>query len=57
MFKIETGYELELLSQEMMRLLGRTVKIVAKDKNSENVPKVEMQDVALMQCDVVNVME
>ena len=56
MFKIETGYELELLSQEMMRLLGRTVKIVAKDKNSENVPKVEMQDVALMQCDVVNVM-
>ena len=56
-FKIKTGYKLELLLKEMMILLGSTVKVVAKDKNSENVPKVEMQDVALMQCDVVNVME
>ena len=55
-FKIKTGYKLELLLKEMMILLGSTVKVVAKDKNSENVPKVEMQDVVLMQCDVVNVM-
>ena len=54
-FKIKTGYKLELLLKEMMILLGSTVKVVAKDKNSENVPKVEMQDVVLMHCNVVTV--
>ena len=40
----------------MMRLLGRAVKVVTKDKNSENVSKLEMLDVVLsMQCNVVTV--
>ena len=40
-FKIKTGYILELLTPETMRLLGSTKKDVDSDKNSENVPKLE----------------
>ena len=36
-FKIKTGYKLELLPPETIRLLEST----KKDKNSENVPKLE----------------
>ena len=37
-FKIKTGYKLELLTPQTMKLLGSTNKVVDKDKNSENVP-------------------
>ena len=40
-FKIKTGYKLELLTPETMRLLGSTKKVVYKDKNGEIVPKLE----------------
>ena len=40
-FKIKTGYKLESLTSETMRLLGRTTKDVYSDKNGENVPKLE----------------
>ena len=33
-FKIKTGYKLELLSKETMKLLGRTSNIIDADKNS-----------------------
>ena len=38
-FKIKTGYKLELLSKETMKLLGSTKDIIDSDKNSENVPR------------------
>ena len=38
MFKIKTGYYLELLTPETMKLLGSTKNNTAKDKNGENVP-------------------
>ena len=53
-FKIKTDYKLELLSKETMRLLGSPEKVIAKDKNDENVPKLEIVDVILMHCNVVN---
>ena len=31
-FKVKTGYKLELLSPETMKLLGSTKKVVDKDK-------------------------
>ena len=34
-FKIKTGYKLELLSKETMKLLGSTKDIIDLDKNSE----------------------
>ena len=41
LFKIKTGYKLELLTSETMKLLGSTKKVVDKDKNGQNVPKLE----------------
>ena len=38
-FKIKSGYKLELLSKETMKLLGSTSNGIDKDKNSELVPK------------------
>ena len=43
-FKIKTGYKLELLSPETMILLGSTKKDVDADTNSKNVPKLESVD-------------
>ena len=40
-FKIKTGYKLELLSKETMKLLGSTKDIIDSDKNSKNVPRLE----------------
>ena len=52
-FKIKTGYKLELLTPETMKLLGSTKNIVDKDENSENVPKLESVEVVLVHCNLV----
>ena len=52
-FKIKTGYKLELLTRETMKFLGSTNKVVAKDKNSENVTKLEIVEVVLVHCNLV----
>ena len=52
-FKIKTGYKLELLTPETMKLLGSTKKEIDKDKNGENVPKLEFVDVVLVHCNLV----
>ena len=53
-FKIKSGYKLELLSKETMKLLGSTSSIIDVDKNSENVPKLENVEVVLVHCNLVN---
>ena len=40
-FKIKTGYKLEFLTPETMRLLGSTKNDVDKDEDGENAPKSE----------------
>ena len=52
-FKIKTGYKLELLTPETMKLLGNTKKDVDSYINSENVPKLESAKVALVHCNLV----
>ena len=52
-FKIKNGYKLELLTPETMKLLGNTKKVVDKDKNGENVPKLEIVEVVLVHCNLV----
>ena len=47
-FKIKTGYKLELLSSETMKLLGSTKKDVDQDKDGEDVPKLESVEVVLV---------
>ena len=53
-FKIKNGYSLELLSSETMKLLGSTENEITKDKNGENVPHLEITEVALVHCNIVN---
>ena len=53
-FKIKTGYKLESLPPEKMKLLGSTKKDVAQDKDGENVPKLESVEVVLATCNFVN---
>ena len=50
-FKIKTGYKLELLSKETMKLLGSTKDTIDADKNSERLENVE---VVLVHCNLVN---
>ena len=53
-FIIKTGYDLELLTTETMKLLGGTVNKINKDKNGENVPHLEITEVLLVHCNIVN---
>ena len=52
-FKIKTGYKLELLTSGTMTLLGSTKKDVDADKNSDNVPKLESIEDVLLLCNLV----
>ena len=54
MFKIKTGYYLELLTPETMKLLGSTKVKITKDKNDENVPYLEITEVVLVHCNIVD---
>ena len=51
-FKLKTGYKLELLSSETMKLLGNTKKDVNQDKDGENMPKLESVEVVLVYCNL-----
>ena len=53
-FKIKNGYYLELLTPETMKLLGSTESKITKDKNGENVPHLEIIEVVLVHCNLVN---
>ena len=53
-FKIKTGYKLELLTEETMNLLGSSKKVIDKNKNRKFVPKLEIVEVVLVYCNLVN---
>ena len=53
-FKIKSGYKLELLSKETMKLLGSTKDTIDAEKDSENAPKLENVEVVLVHCNFVN---
>ena len=53
-FKIKTGYYLQLLTPEIMKLLENTENTIAKDINSENVSHLEMTELVLVHCNIVN---
>ena len=52
-FKLKSGYKLELLSKETMKL-GSSTDTIDGDKNSELVPKLESVDFVLVHCNLVN---
>ena len=53
-FKIKDGYSLELLTPETMKLLGSTKSKINKDKNGENLLHLEITEVVLVHCNLVN---
>ena len=53
-FKRKTGYYLELLTPETIKLLGSTKSKITRDKNGENVPHLEITEVILVHCNIVN---
>ena len=54
LFKIKNGHYLELLTPETMKLLGSTESKITKDKNGENVPHLEVVELVLVHCSLVN---
>ena len=53
-FKIKSGYYLVLLTPETMKLLGSTKCKITEDKNGENVPHLEVIELVLVHCNLVN---
>ena len=53
-FKIKTGYKLELLTEETIQLLGSSKKVIDENKNGEIVPRSETVEVVLVNCDLGN---
>ena len=54
MFKVKKGHYLVILTPETMKLLGSTESKIAKYKNGENVPYLEIAEVVLIHYNVVN---
>ena len=53
-FKIKTGYYLELLMPETLNLLRSIKSKITNDENGENVPHLEITEVVLIYCNIVN---
>ena len=54
-FKIKTGYKLELLTTETMRVLRSAKKVAEKNKDGEIAPKLESVEVVLVHCNLVKI--
>ena len=52
--KNKKGHYLELLTPETMKLLVSTESKITKDKNGENVPHLEVVELVLVHCNLVN---
>ena len=53
-FKIKTGYKIELLSSKTMKLFGSTKKDLDQDKDGEDVSKLVSAEIVLVHCNFVN---
>ena len=52
--KIKTGYCLKLLTPETNKLPESTKNKINKDTNGENVPHLQITEVVLVHCNIVN---
>ena len=53
-FKIKSGYYLELLTPETMKLLGSAESKVTKVKTVKKVPRLEVFELVLVHCNLLN---
>ena len=51
---MKTGYYLDRLTPETIKLFGSTKSKITNDKNDENVSHLEITKVVLFYCDIVN---
>ena len=54
MLTINTGYYLELLTSEKVKLIRSTKSKTTMDENGENVPHLEITEVVLVHFNIVN---
>ena len=54
MFKVKTGYYFGLLTPEIIKFFGSTKGKINKDKNGEYVPPLQITEVVLIHCNIVN---
>ena len=53
-FKVKARYYLDFLTLETMKLLGSTKSKITKDENGETVPHLELTELVLVHCNIVN---
>ena len=53
-FKLKTRCYFELLTPKTIKLLGNTKSKITKDENDENVSHLEITEVELVHCNIVN---
>ena len=53
-FEIKAGCFLGILTPETMKLLGSTKSKITKNENGENVPDLEIAQVVLVHCNIIN---
>ena len=53
-FKIKDGYKLELQTTETMKLFDSTKKVIDKTKNGEKISSIEVVEVVVVQCNLVD---
>ena len=53
-FKIKSGYYFEPFAPETWKLLGNAESKITKDKSGENVPRLEVVELVLVHCNLVN---
>ena len=54
MCRIKDGYRLELQSPETIKLFASTKKLIDKRKSGVNVPSLEVVEVTLVRCNLVD---
>ena len=52
--EIKTGYCLKVLINETMKFYGHTKSKKTNDKNDKSVPRLEIIEVVLVHCNIVN---
>ena len=53
-YEIKIRYYLQILTPQTMKLLGSTKSKITKDKDVENMPHLEITEVVLINCIIVN---
>ena len=53
-FQVKTGYYLQRLTPETMKLPGSIKSKITKNENGENMPHLEITEVVVIHCNIVN---